>query len=70
METPVNFDVTKPVLFTIENLEDSVSFRANDSLLFTVPSAVEPDSLRFYVNGSSGSTSCRMDNIRVFLRKW
>ncbi|OPX31622.1 MAG: hypothetical protein B1H09_02485 [Gemmatimonadaceae bacterium 4484_173] len=70
VETPVTFNETKPVIFTIENLEDSVSFRANDSLLFTVPSAFEPDSLRFYINGSSGSTSCRIHSIRVFLRKW
>ncbi len=68
-ELPVIFDVTEPVLFTIENFNDSVYFRANDSLFITVPSVIQPDSLRFFVH-STGSGSCRVDNIRVFLRKW
>jgi len=69
VEVPVSFNVTEPVLFTIENFDDSVYFRANDSLFFTVPSVIKPDSLRFFVH-STGPNSCRIDNIRVFLREW
>ena len=61
---------TQPQLFTIENCADSVKFWINDSLFSKFPSINEPDSLRFYLNGSSMSVPHRVDNIRIFLRRW
>ncbi len=56
--------------FTIENCTDSVKFWVNDSLLSKIHSLNKPDSLRFFLNGSSMSMPHRIDNIRIFLRRW
>lgn len=67
---PVDLTPAKPQLFTIENFEDSVFFLINDSLMCTIHSMNEPDSLRFFINGNSASLSHSVNNIRVYLRKW
>ena len=61
---------SEPQLFSVENCSDSVLFLINDSLLWALPSENNADSLRFFINGSSASVPHRVDNIRVYLRKW
>ncbi len=60
----------EPQLFTIETCTDTVKFWVNDSLLYRTPSLNTPDSLKFFLNGSSMSIPHRIDNIRIFLRRW
>jgi hypothetical protein len=67
---PANFNTAKPVLLCIENFEDSVYFRAADSLIFAVPSSDKPDSLRLFANGSRQNSGFSLDNIRVFRKAW
>ncbi len=67
---PVQLTAAKPQLFTIENYEDSVFFLINDSLIYTMHSMNEPDSLRFFINGNSTSLQHSVNNIRAYLRKW
>ncbi len=66
----IQLSTTKPLLFTMENYSDSAFFLIDHSLLYSIPSLNNPDSLRFYVNCSSSSEPCRVDNIRIYRRKW
>ncbi|MCK5787094.1 MAG: TIR domain-containing protein [Candidatus Sabulitectum sp.] len=61
---------SEPQLFSIENCSDSVLFLINDSLLWALPSENNPDSLKFFINGSSPSVPHMVDNVRIYLRKW
>ncbi|MEA3266549.1 MAG: hypothetical protein U9P42_06345, partial [Candidatus Fermentibacteria bacterium] len=63
-------DRSETQFFTIETCTDSVKFSVNDSLLCRIPSLNTPDSLKFFLNGSSMSVPHRIDNIRIFLRRW
>ncbi|MCK5036423.1 MAG: toll/interleukin-1 receptor domain-containing protein [Candidatus Sabulitectum sp.] len=63
-------DRSETQFFTIETCTDSVKFQVNDSLLCRIPSLNTPDSLKFFLNGSSMSIPHRIDNIRIFLRRW
>lgn len=61
---------SEPQLFAIENFEDSVAFRVNDSLISVMPSCNEPDSLHFTIRTNSSSVQHSVDNIRIYRRQW
>ena len=61
-----------PQSFSIETCMNSVVYSINDTLFCQHPvsSTSRTDSMRVFVNGSSGSLSHSIDNIRLFMRRW
>lgn len=61
-----------PQRLTIETCTETVRFWVNDSLLHEEPAAFcpEPDSVRIYVWGNSGSLPHHVENLRLFQRRW
>ncbi|MCK4505222.1 MAG: toll/interleukin-1 receptor domain-containing protein [Candidatus Aegiribacteria sp.] len=61
----------EPQLMIIETCTDSVRFWLNDSLFNNIPSPGNTaDSIRIYLWGSSSTVPHRIDNVRVFNRRW
>lgn len=61
-----------PQRLTIETCTETVRFWVNDSLLHEEPVMFrqEPDSVRVYVWGNSGSLPHHVENLRLFHRRW
>lgn len=61
-----------PQRLTIETCTETVRFWVNDSLLQedSVKLCREPDSVRVYVWGNSGSLPHHVENLRLFQRRW
>jgi len=62
----------EPQAMSIETCVESMVFRINDSLFCELPvlKPADEDSIRAYLCGSSGSLPHRIDDVRVFLRRW
>ena len=56
--------------FTIENGSDSLKYWLNDSLLTAWKYEEAPESLSFFLSGASMGIPHRIDNIRIYLRRW
>ena len=57
-------------LFTIENCSDSLKFLLNNSQVVAWKYESSPDSVSFFLSGASMGIPHRIDNIRIFLRRW